>query len=92
MIDAQEIDVDNTVSTFELGSSDLHQYTKWFELQECDFALNYQSGAWFCSAWLRDGDVANSLIKSIEFSTPIAAMRDCYYKMKEAIAAIKLYL
>lgn len=35
-------------------STDLEQYTKWFDLMEIDFELAHIGSNWICNAWSRD--------------------------------------
>ena len=39
------------------ASSDIDQYTKWFELMNMDFELVHIGNSWICNAWSRERNV-----------------------------------
>jgi hypothetical protein len=59
------------------ASSDIDQYTKWFELMNMDFELVHIGHSWMCNAWSRE---KNSVLVSGSGTkkTVSEALHACY--------------
>lgn len=57
-------------TTDRSAPSEIEQYSKWFDLNEMDFALLRRGEVWRCMAWKRGDIIGDEAYRDFPFVTP----------------------